>query len=983
MLKRFFNPICVIIAMTFIAVSMANAQVFNDGDIVHLKDANGTPTDANLVDIENTSSLATLDLFFRVSIDANVAAGTQINVTPLVPTNQTAPTPTFEYKNGNQWAALQTATNGATVSIAYTVLEDIATDLSVTSVEVRVSFTTVPTYRFQVELDTTSLDRVYFDCYPGGTTHSVYDVTEDGNIDSDDITAVSTAMENSSLTGDVSEDGRINYVDFDLVTFAVGLGFSAPVTNSAPTAVGTIPDQTVNVGGDSLTVDVSSYFSDSDGDTLTYTVSSSDTTKVSVSVSSSTVTITGVAVGTATITVTATDPGGLTGTQTFSVTAVQPNRAPVGEGTIPDQTVGATAVTVDVSSYFSDPDGDTLTYTAASSDTAKATVSVSSSTVSITRVAVGTATITVTATDPGGLAGTQTFTATVTNQAPTVSTIPDQIVAASGGTRTLDLDTYFTDPDGQTLTYTAASDTAIATVSVSGSTLTITGKDIGTATVTVTGTDPLSLNVSQTIAVSVKNPPTAVGTIPDTGGAVGWGTITVDVSSYFSDPNGQTLSYSASSSDTQLATVSVSSSDVKIQPISAGTVTVTVTATNTDGLSATQSFSVTLYPKYADAIPGLSSEERLLLGALLSYDTVIFNELYNSADDATDWLELRNVSGADLALEDWELTIRTGGGDAVIEFPTGTVIPVGSVLLLVNTEPSTADAALSSIVSEAFALPQTDFALILRSPTAFGDIAGNYFDGERPETAAPLTVDTVWYRSMPIVSGYRAEAWAESIYQEGTGTPGYRHPDSAADLNNDGVINILDLVLVASQFGMNDTPAADLNNDGTVNIQDLVVVANAFGDIAGAPGAQQSTASVVNQWLQLARENAAGFVETSLLEGFSYERGIFTLEQLARAFVPETTALLANYPNPFNPETWIPYQLSKAVEVAVTIYAADGSVVRTLALGHRDAGMYHNRSQAVYWNGRNELGETVSSGVYFYTLTAGDFAATRKMLILK
>ena len=107
------------------------------------------------------------------------------------------------------------------------------------------------------------------------------------------------------------------------------------------------------------------------------------------------------------------------------------------------------------------------------------------------------------------------------------------------------------------------------------------------------------------------------------------------------------------------------------------------------------------------------------------------------------------------------------------------------------------------------------------------------------------------------------------------------------------------------------------------------------------------------------------------------------LEQLARALTPNKTALLANYPNPFNPETWIPYQLSKAANVTISIYAADGSVVRTLTLGNRDAGMYKNRSQAAYWDGKNKMGESVASGVYFYTLTAGDFSATRKMLILK
>ena len=95
------------------------------------------------------------------------------------------------------------------------------------------------------------------------------------------------------------------------------------------------------------------------------------------------------------------------------------------------------------------------------------------------------------------------------------------------------------------------------------------------------------------------------------------------------------------------------------------------------------------------------------------------------------------------------------------------------------------------------------------------------------------------------------------------------------------------------------------------------------------------------------------------------------------------SALLANYPNPFNPETWIPYQLSASADVSVSIYAVDGRLVRWLDLGHQVAGVYRSRSRAAYWDGRNEFGERVASGLYFYTLTAGDFTATRKMLIRK
>ncbi|MDE0397792.1 MAG: DUF5050 domain-containing protein [Candidatus Poribacteria bacterium] len=97
----------------------------------------------------------------------------------------------------------------------------------------------------------------------------------------------------------------------------------------------------------------------------------------------------------------------------------------------------------------------------------------------------------------------------------------------------------------------------------------------------------------------------------------------------------------------------------------------------------------------------------------------------------------------------------------------------------------------------------------------------------------------------------------------------------------------------------------------------------------------------------------------------------------------DTTGLLTNYPNPFNPETWIPYQLAKPAEVTLHIYAINGVLVRTLPLGHQPAGMYHSKSRAAYWDGRNEQGERLASGIYFYTLSVGDFTATRKLLIRK
>ena len=95
------------------------------------------------------------------------------------------------------------------------------------------------------------------------------------------------------------------------------------------------------------------------------------------------------------------------------------------------------------------------------------------------------------------------------------------------------------------------------------------------------------------------------------------------------------------------------------------------------------------------------------------------------------------------------------------------------------------------------------------------------------------------------------------------------------------------------------------------------------------------------------------------------------------------TQLGANYPNPFNPETWIPYDFAKPADVTLTIYSVDGTVVRHLDLGHKAAGHYQNKERAAHWDGRNAVGERVASGLYFYTLKASDFAATGKMLIRK
>ena len=196
-----------------------------------------------------------------------------------------------------------------------------------------------------------------------------------------------------------------------------------------------------------------------------------------------------------------------------------------------------------------------------------------------------------------------------------------------------------------------------------------------------------------------------------------------------------------------------------------------------------------------------------------------------------------------------------------------------------------------------------------------------------------------------------------------------------ADVNGDGVEDIQDLVLVAANFGQTGPNAADVNGDGVVDAADLIKVAAALDNAAAAPSAAMLNVKNVRQWLTQARQLD--------LTDTTFQRGIHFLEQLLETLAPTETVLLPNYPNPFNPETWIPYQLVKAAHVTLRIHSADGKLVRTLALGHQCVGIYHNRSRAAHWDGNNEFGEPVASGVYFYTLTAENFSATRKMLIRK
>ena len=151
-------------------------------------------------------------------------------------------------------------------------------------------------------------------------------------------------------------------------------------------------------------------------------------------------------------------------------------------------------------------------------------------------------------------------------------------------------------------------------------------------------------------------------------------------------------------------------------------------------------------------------------------------------------------------------------------------------------------------------------------------------------------------------------------------------------------------------------PRSDTNGDGVVDVKDLVLVATHFGENSNP--AAPSTLTLPPRSTFKAIQNALDLLHAADDGSLTFRDGIANLEQLLALFVPEKMALLHNYPNPFNPETWIPYQLETPADVTICIYTANGVLVQTLDVGHQPAGIYQHRSRAAYWDGHNAFRRT-------------------------
>jgi hypothetical protein len=193
----------------------------------------------------------------------------------------------------------------------------------------------------------------------------------------------------------------------------------------------------------------------------------------------------------------------------------------------------------------------------------------------------------------------------------------------------------------------------------------------------------------------------------------------------------------------------------------------------------------------------------------------------------------------------------------------------------------------------------------------------------------------------------------------------------SSDVNEDGVVDILDLAMVAKNFSLTgEDVTGDVNRDGQVNVLDLVLVARDFDGAMGAPPMDNTG---MMGWIY-------GLLEIVPDRNENLE---LALKELRSLLPPVRTELIQNYPNPFNPETWIPFALSEEGDIRIRLYDLTGQLIRELDLGQMKSGVYLSKARAAYWDGRNSHGELVASGTYICELQAGKYRDTKLLVLLK
>ena len=759
-------------------------------------------------------------------------------------------------------------------------------------------------------------------------------------------------------------DGWLTATQTFSITVTASEAPVAPVGNRAPVVTSQISRVTLGFGGSVKVVNVSSNFSDPDGDVLFYTARSNGpwVATASVSVTGGSVTITPRGIGSTSIVVSASD-GRLSTIHVILVSVTDPsvvveveesteNEAPVAVGTIAPVTRVKKPIwqvySVGVSNNFSDPDGDTLSYTANSHDSDVVTASANGPFIEIFLVGAGSTMVTVTASD-GEFTATQTISVTVTapevrpgNRAPVAVGTIAVTLTEGGESEVVDVSSNFNDPDGDPLTYTLIMeypyDANVAVVSVHNTPgiYSIEPRGIGSTTVKIevsdgefTATQAISITVTgNQIPINGNQIPILLTALPsriflEINGA----SKVVDVSSNFSDPNGDSLVYTAVSSNTNVATVSVNGSQVRITPRRRGTDQIQaiadITVSASDGQSSVSDTIEVWVTGPLDEAPvneveAPSENQPPVAVGTIAPVTRVKKPIWQVYSVGVS----NNFSDPDG--DTLSYTANSHDSDVVTASANGPFIEiflVGAGSTMVTVTASDGEFTATQTISVTVTAPEV-----------------------RPGNRAPVAVGTI---AVTLTEGGESEV-----------------VDVSSNFNDPDGDSLTYTLIMEYPYDPNVAVVAVRNTPGI-----YVVIPRGVGSTA-------VEIEVSDGWLTATQTLS---ITVTASEG----AGANPAPTQTTVISPVTTALLPNYPNPFNPETWIPYHLAKDSNIEITIYDARGTIVRRLELGHQSAGYYTKRNRAAYWNGRNTLGEQVPSGVYFYHLQAGNVSLLRKMVILK
>ena len=525
---------------------------------------------------------------------------------------------------------------------------------------------------------------------------------------------------------------------------------------------------------------------------------------------------------------------------------------------------------------------------------------------------------------------------------------------------------------------------------------------------------------------------------------IGKSSTPLDLSTYFHDPNGDTLTYAVQAKNGTVVKIIKNRSKITIESKNMGSTEVTVRAKDPDGLQVSQSFFVNVTARFPDlAIKSVDANKSSLSpGERFRLDTIVKNQGKTASSETTlhFYRSLdRNLSANDTKLHDVRVK-QLNAGKQITPWKRFTAPRTPGVYYYIvcvdniQNETNTGNNCYKPVkITVATSSPD----LVVESPRVqktnlepgerfrFEVIVRNQGTGESEKT------DLLYYLSRnanisdtdirqrtdrvdPLDPNETGKEWATLTAPDTPGTYYFRacveDVDGESNTNNNCSEAVRIRVQATQPPGLRIGDAVIAQNTVSNDFNGLLV-RKYFG--RGSPekgGVWDGATGIITDGPEKTED---GFTWWKILwnpsdtvrwndeyalkcknkpcDGWSVEffRGsrVIAKQDLAapplELVIPKETTLLSNYPNPFNPETWIPYQLSQSAEVSISISAADGKLVRTLALGHQPAGVYHSKSHAAYWDGKNEVGECVASGVYFYTFTTGDFSATRKMLILK